>query len=199
LSRVPWQLQTKRQRRKGESRPLLESLPLLNVNVLAKRDMFPRNWVEIYEYDGYIAPQIAKVELSRKQVRVFHSGKIQTVPVYWRKQGFGLRPLFVCQCKRKAFKLRLIRQTFQCYRCCGVQYLSRSVSSAHRPILQKKRLEWFIRRWDGPMQWRTYHRISGLLKAYKARLPSKYRSRLIEDYMCKPLSAYSTCVAFHRA
>jgi hypothetical protein len=150
MSNVPWQLQTKRRRRKGEGRPVIETLPLLDVHILAKRKMFPRNWHDRHEYDQYIAPGIARIILSRRQVDVHHSGRVQAIPIYWQR-CFGLRPIFVCSCGRKAYRLRLIRGEFLCYRCCGLQYLSRSVSSAHRSVVQKKRLERFIQRWDKPM------------------------------------------------
>jgi hypothetical protein len=95
--------------------------------------------------------------------------------------------------------LRLIRRAFQCYRCCGLPYLSQNISSAHRPIIQAGRAKRFLERWDRPLHWRTYHRLSANLAKHKANIPRKWRSKQITDRAFAPLIAYGTRVSSHLA
>jgi hypothetical protein len=171
---------------------------MLDVRVLSKKKLFPKNWADVFEYDGYVAPGVARLILSRKQVEISHSGTIQSVPIYWQK-CFGVRPIFVCPCGRRAFRLRLIRGAFQCRKCCAVPYLSQAVDSPHRPIVQAKRIRRFLEGYGStkpkkprPMHWRSFHRITGQLQGYEARFPKEWRSPKITDPVLKPLQVYRT-------
>jgi hypothetical protein len=127
----------------------MEELPAIDSRAWSKRKWFPRNWHDAHELEHYIAPGIARVILSRARADVFHSGGKQAINIFWQRSDLGPRPMFICSCKRRAFKLRLIRGAFQCKRCCGVPYLSQAVTSRQRPIVQAARLKRFIDRWDG--------------------------------------------------
>jgi hypothetical protein len=204
-SSIPWQLRTKHRRRKGHGRPLMESLPCLDIRVLAKRKMFPGNWADQHEYNGYIAPNVSRLILSRRQVEIWHSNIKQAVPLYWQR-GFGLRPIFVCSCGRRAFVLRLSRQAFRCYRCCHALYLSQAVDSRHRPVVQAKRIRRFLDAYGSkepkkpaPMHWRSFHRILGQLRGYEARSPKQWHSQKITDPLLKPLQVYRTQMDSRRA
>jgi hypothetical protein len=199
-SKVPWQLQIakRRPRRKGQARPLMEELPAIDARAWSKRKWFPQNWHDQHEYDHYIAAGIARVQLSRRTASIFHSGTVQHVAISWIKVGFGLRPAFICTCRRRVYRLLLAGRSFVCRHCCGAQYLSRAVHSRHRPVVAAARLQRFLQRWQAPIRWTTFHRISGRLKGYLARMPRRYRSSIIADHLLQPRSAYCSRVAMHR-
>jgi hypothetical protein len=177
----------------------MESLPAIDARTMAKRGMFPRNHIDRHEYaDGYIAAGVARLVVSRRQVEILHGGKVQSVSVDWLRGGFGYRPGFVCSCGRRAYKLRQLGRSFCCKHCCGLPYLSQAVSSTARPIVQAMRLKRFLSRWDRPLHWRSFHRISGLHKSYAARIPRRWRSRQIADHLLAPLIRYGARVATHR-
>src|SRR5262249_6136509 len=76
-----------RARRKGfKSRPEFEELPAIDVRKLARRKMFPGDWISERRYQnfGFIVPGIKELVLSRHSAVIVQASGTQTVPIYWR-------------------------------------------------------------------------------------------------------------------
>jgi hypothetical protein len=190
----PWQLQ--RAKRRG-NRPLIEELSALDCRTLARKRLFPGNWIDQAHYQdfGLVLPAIHSLILSRHQAEIVHRHGSQIVPLRWLPIS-GLskksqRPVFLCSCGRRAFRLFLNRGRFTCKRCCGAIYASQAIHSANRPGLQAERLRRFLGGWAGitpsrpsGMHGKTYSRLIGQLTN------ESFHSRRLTDVL--PVIAYRT-------
>jgi hypothetical protein len=157
---MPRQLRTGLERRRKKrprhwpQAPLFEGLPHLSIDMLARRKMFPNNWVErrISDGFGFLCSPVRRLTLDRGRADItLTSGKTQAIPIKWtRRCGAmpGLQPYLVCSCERRARKLYYHEQSFQCRRCLwkkNVRYASQTRNSITRARLQSARLKSFIR------------------------------------------------------
>jgi hypothetical protein len=200
---VPWQLRVRRKRR---HRPLIEQLPHIDARVWSRRKLFPPNWADKAEYDfGLIVPAISIITLSRSTAEItLRNGAQQAIPIWWQKTGYGQRPLFVCPCGRRAFRLYTRFGRFGCYRCIGAIYLSQAVDSKARAAVQASRLRHYLGHWGekkekippkpSGMATVTYYRLIGRLSALEARCPNQWGSRRVRDdsALLMPLMGYAT-------
>ena len=119
--------------------------------------------------------------------------------------GYGsIRPMFVCVCQRRAFRIYDLHGTLCCKRCAirrGAVYASQQRSAKGRAALQATRLRHFLGGWMGRspskpllMQKRTYRRLINQLRELEAKgrrcRPAKASHRVV-----KPLTMYRTQIA----
>ena len=139
---------------------------------------------------------------------LLRDGREQSIPITWqRNAGIGhgsIRPMFICDCQRRAFRMYDLYGTLCCKHCAirrGAVYASQQQSAKGRAALQAMRLRHFLGGWVGRspskplfMQKRTYRRLINQLRELEAKgrncQPIKAGHRVI-----KPVTMYRTQVA----
>ena len=120
--------------------PIVELLPVLNANKLARGKAFPSVWNQRYILDhvSLTYPWAARFITTYSTVEIIHSdGQEQTIRVHWIRCGFGnQRPTFVCPCSRKATLLYLGCNGLACRKCIGAWYACQSRGQWSRWHLQ---------------------------------------------------------------
>src|SRR5262245_57598132 len=156
---MPPQLARAKRPKRSEPRPLVETLPTINVNDLP----IPR------DYQTYIAPNIFfryphinSMRISHFMVSFAHSNRVQTFGLKAIKTGLGgnysPRYVFICECGHRNSKLYFRRQHLGCRVCLNLTYASRTCNKHSRPKLQAIRLHNFIKLKTG-MHKHTKHRL----------------------------------------
>ena len=199
--------------RPRQPRPLFEELPSLDCRMLARRRLFPGNWIDVFHYDnfGLIVPGIRTLSLGRRLAEAtLNNRERQTIPIHWQRIG-GMcrgsqRPMFVCDCKRRAFRLYALNGHFRCKKCAlasGARYACQQVSSRGRAALQAVRLRQFlgqgVQSTKTPskptlMHRTTYSRLLGRLDRLEIRLGRKHQGKLGYP-VTSPRTMYSTQLA----
>ena len=138
---MPKQLAEGLRRRKARPkglppRPLIEDLPAFPISIL--KGLWPRDWIRCCVLEpGFALTSVRTIKLYRSKVElVLISGKPQTIFFHWqtlngaRRFRFRYqRPIFVCDCGRRAKKLYLLVGLFSCTRCAwrsGTRYASQT-------------------------------------------------------------------------
>ena len=195
--------------RRGYPRPIFEELPALDCRWLARHNLVPRDWRQCAYDFSFIVPQITRLTLTAHNADVMlRDGREQSIPITWqRNAGIGhgsIRPMFICDCQRRAFRMYDLYGTLCCKHCAirrGAVYASQQRSAKGRAALQAMRLRHFLGGWVGRspskplfMQKRTYRRLITQLRELEAKgrhcQPAKASYRVI-----KPVCMYRTQVA----
>ena len=114
---------------------------------------------------------------------LLRDGREQSIPITWqRNAGIGhgsIRPMFICDCQRRAFRMYDLYGTLCCKHCAirrGAVYASQQQSAKGRAALQAMRLRHFLGGWVGRspskplfMQKRTYRRLITQLRELEAK------------------------------
>jgi hypothetical protein len=204
---MPWQLarglKAKRQSRSTEQRPLVETLPRLNIADLCRLNAFPDqcdiHGAYIFEMP-FKYPFVKSLLISLQNIEAnHHTGYPQRIPLRWIRTGFGghyrPRPLFICQCGRSVRRLYFRRGNFACRRCHSAIYASQVCGKHSRPVLQAKRLRTFLKL-KSYMSKRNRQRFKARLTPKQSHLSTK---RLADDAIQRPQGNYRTRGAMHWA
>jgi hypothetical protein len=175
LARGLWK---KRQSRRPQSRPIVETLERLDVCDFCRWRVFPKQteWHKAHLLELPFRYSFAKrFVISLQDIEVTHvSGHTQSIPLRWLRTGYGgpwkPRPLFVCMCGRSVTKLYFKSGYLNCRRCCNATYASRVLGKYTRPALQAIRLR-------NLLQFKTYMSKRNRNRL-KARIPVTARQEL---------------------
>jgi hypothetical protein len=149
---MPKQLVTAKRPKRSEPRPLAELLQRIDIADLTRWKVFPSqcDWNKAHLLEApFRYPFVKSLVITLQTIEVHHhSGYIQPIPLRWLRTGFGgnvrPRPLFVCNCHRSVTKVYFTYGSLKCRRCCDASFASRQCSQRQRPILQAKRLQFFL-------------------------------------------------------
>jgi hypothetical protein len=202
---MPWQLARAR-RPKRRDRPLIDSLPFVDIRTLGRKKLFPPDYdgTNVMPNIGLVYPGISSLKLTRGAITAtFYGGNQQIIPIRWYRPGpGGLRPIGQCGCKRTAFRFYRINAKLVCRRCCGGIYASQTRNADTRPLLQAERIRRFINPLSGigqpfpkkpaNMFWRTYYRLRAQCLSLDAHTRRKHRSKRVTDLTLRPRQRYRT-------
>ena len=197
---MPLQLATAKRPKRSEPRPLVELLPRIDIADLCRWKVFPSqyDWNKAHLLEApFRYPFIKSLIITLQTIEAtHHSGYIQPIPLRWCRTGFGghirPRPLFVCQCGRSVTRVYFNYGSLKCRACAGATYASRQCSKHLRPILQAKRLRFFLEH-KPSMSKRNRRRIaSRITVAAEQEFTSK---RLKHHSIQLPQRNYGTCGA----
>jgi hypothetical protein len=175
LARGLW---LKRQsRRKHSERPLVETLPRIDIGDLCRWRVFPKDWHKAHLLElPFRYPFLKNLVISLEDIEANHVlGYTQVIKLRWCATGFGglnrPRPLFICtMCSRSVTKLYFKGGYLNCRRCCNGTYASRVLGKYTRPVLQAIRLH-------NLLQFKTYMSKRNRNRL-KARIPVTARHEL---------------------
>jgi hypothetical protein len=151
--RLPRQLAQAKRPKRTTPRPLVEQLQRLDLDDLCRWKVFPTqyDWHKAHYLEApFKYPFVKNLIITLQAIEVnHHSDYIQIIPIHWIKTGFGgrarPRPMFTCtDCGRARRRLYFKGGHLACRHCCGATYASRVCSQRQRPILQAKRLQFFL-------------------------------------------------------
>jgi hypothetical protein len=182
---MPPQLARAKRPKQTTPRPIVETLPRIDIGDLCRFNVFPDqcNWNARHYFEMPFRYNFVKsFVISLKKIEANHySGYTQSIPLRWCATGFGgkwrPRPLLVCQCGRSVRKLYFKAGHLACRRCCNATYASRTCSKRLRPILQAKRLQAFLE-FKRYMSKRNRQRIKAVFPQRQAKT-SKANASLI--------------------
>jgi hypothetical protein len=140
-------LQRCKPRRKGSTKPVVETLPCFNVNELL--DAIPRKYgiIRTQSFTSSSHPPIIGLRLACDAIEVTHkNGNIQNFTLKWIRTYFGRpRPAIRCdKCQRAFIKLYNLHGDLACKHCRGAIYLSQKITPTARPTLRAHRLARFL-------------------------------------------------------
>src|SRR5262245_59969296 len=180
---MPPQLARARRPRRREPRPLIDSLPFLDIRTLGRKRLFPSDYygTNVLPNIGFVYPGISSLKLTRAAITAsFYGGNQQTIQIRWYSAGLGgLRPVGQCGCKKSAFRFYRIGARLCCKRCCGGMYASQTRNAVTRSLLQAERIRRFINplseigkpfpKKPVNMFWQTYYRLRAQCLSLEAR------------------------------
>jgi hypothetical protein len=199
---MPPQLARAKRPKRSEPRPLVETLPRIDIIDLCRWKVFPSqyDWNKAHILElPFRYPFVKSLVISLQDIEAnHHSGYNQIIPLRWVRTGFGgnirPRPLFVCNCGRSVTKVYYQYGSLKCRRCCDATYASRQCYKGNRPILQAKRLQFFLEH-KPCMSKRNRQRIASRITiAPEQELISK---RLAHHSIQLPQRNYGTRGAMH--
>jgi hypothetical protein len=144
----------KRQSRRTEPRPIVETLPRIDIADLCRWNVFPKQteWHKAYLLElPFRYPFVKNLVISLQEIEVnHHLDYAQTIRLRWCATGFGgkwhPRPLFVCDCGRSVRRVYFRSGHLACRRCWNSIYASRLCSGKQmRSALQAIRLQSVLR------------------------------------------------------
>jgi hypothetical protein len=199
---MPRHLRNARRPKRSEPRPLVETLPRIDIADLTRWKVFPSqyDWHKAYLLEApFRYPFIKSLVITLQTIEVnHHSGYNQIIPLRWLRTGFGghvrPRPLVVCQCGRSVTKVYFTYGSLKCRRCCDASFASRQCSKRLRPILQAKRLQFFIEHKSGMWKSNRDRLRARIVTAPNQELNSK---RLSHHSIQLPQRNYGTYGAMH--
>jgi len=135
----PRQLANARRPKRLEPRPLVETLPRINIASLK----IPTNWqTSIAPWISLKIPAISRLELSWNRALFHHDGGVQSFAIKRSPLPHGRkRHYFVCHCNRAVRFLYHWRGNLSCRFCANAVYASQAIGKHSRPILQAARLK----------------------------------------------------------
>jgi hypothetical protein len=140
---MPPQLARAKRPKRTTPRPLVETLPRIDIDDLCRWRVFPSQ----YDWDKanlleapFRYPFIKSLVITLRTIEAnHHSGYDQIIPLRWCRTGYGghhrPRPLFVCQCGRSVRRLYFKSAYLGCRRCVGGTYASKAVQPTSAPYL----------------------------------------------------------------
>jgi hypothetical protein len=187
LMAMPIQLARDKRPKRSEPRPLVETLPRLDIIDLCRWKVFPSqyDWHKAYLWEApFRYPFIKSLVITLQTIEVNHHSEYnQIIPLRWCRTGFGgnnrPRPLFVCNCGRSVTKLYYQYGSLKCRRCTGAVHASQACSKRLRPILQAKRLQFF------------FEHKSGMWKSNRQRLKARLVTAPEQEFTSKRLAHHS--------
>jgi len=207
---MPWQL--RRGERRNFKRPLFEELLCLDARWLARKKLILKDG-STRRYDfSFVIPPIAALTLTNRTAKILtRDGREHTVAIHWQHNGgigYGsIRPMFVCQCGYRAFRLFDCFGAFRCHSCAaafGARYASQQVSRKGRKYLQSQRLRRFLGEYPSLstirkplfMHRKTYSGLLTKLRHIEANAGSrKYKGKRLTERTLKPNNMYQVEVA----
>jgi len=150
MSGMPWQLARAKRSPRGQSRrTILEQLPAVSTTELRisslytgeKRIMRPLKIPNI----ASVKVALTHVEFHFKSLHRGVEGPVQRFKVKPIRTGFGIRHCFHCNtCGKPVKKLYYLNRSLLCRHCTKARYVSQTLGSKTRPILQASRLQAFL-------------------------------------------------------
>jgi hypothetical protein len=129
--------------RRLSNRPIVERLPHIAIKDIAK--LIPRHNPNItVNPDAYGWRYPGKVMLSMNGIKITDAAIVpQFFRFAWVRTAGKLRPLIICQCRRKAQILYFYSGRYACKHCHRAQYVSERQSKAGRRLWKaaKKHIE----------------------------------------------------------
>jgi hypothetical protein len=190
---MPPQLARAKRPKRSTPRPIVETLPCIDIRDLCRWNVFPK------QTEWHKAHLLELPFRSLQDIEVnHHLDCTQIIRLRWCTTGFGgkwhPRPLFVCDCGRSVRRIYFRSGHLACRRCWNATYASRACSKRLRPILQAKRLQAFLK-FKRYMSQRNRQRI-------KARIPTApsqdFKSKRLSHYAIQhPQHNYGTQGAMH--
>ena len=146
------QLARAKRPKRATPRPLVEQLSRIDIIDLCRWRVFPDqcDWNKTHYLEApFRYPFIKSLVITLQNIEInHHSDYVQIIPLPWCCTGFGgnqrPRPLFICQCGRSVKRVYFRHANLSCRRCCDATYASRQCDKRMRPILQAKRLQFFL-------------------------------------------------------
>jgi hypothetical protein len=163
---MPWQLRQARRPKRSTPRPLVETLPRIDIADLCRWRVFPNDWHKAHLLElPFRYPFLKNLIISLQTIEANHQSRYaQPIKLRWIRTGFGgnyrPRPLFVCQCGRSVRRVYFKVGHLACRRCHGATCASRICSKRLRPILQAQRLQVFLQL-KSHMSQRNRQRLNG--------------------------------------
>lgn len=139
-------LKRQSRRKHQEPRPLVETLPRIDIGDLCRWRVFPNDWRKAHLLElPFRYPFLKNLVISLEDIEANHVfGYTQLIKLRWFRTGFGgnnrPRPLFICMCGRSVTRLYFKGGYLNCRRCCNATYASRVLGKYTRPALQAIRL-----------------------------------------------------------
>src|SRR6516165_9371303 len=199
---MPWQLRNAKRPKRSKPRPIVETLPCIDIGDLCRWNVFPKQteWNKAHLLElPFRYPFAKNLVISLQDIEVnHHLDYTQIIRLRWCATGFGgkwhPRPLFICECGRSVRRVYFRSGHLACRRCWNATYASQTCSKRLRPILQAKRLQAFLK-FKSYMSQRNRQRI-------RARIPTAssqdLKSKRLSHYAIQhPQHNYSTQGAMH--
>lgn len=144
---LPWQLRVTKPKRKGQPKPIFDTLPCFDVNEIL--NAIPRSYgiIRKQQFHSPSHAPIIGLRLTNEAIEVIHgNGNIQSFKLKWIRTYFGRpRPAIHCdKCQRPSTKLYNLHNDLACKSCRGAIYLTQKLGKNTRPILRAHRLEQFM-------------------------------------------------------
>jgi hypothetical protein len=194
---MPPQLARAKRPKRTTPRPLVETLPRIDIDDLCRWRVFPSqyDWHKAHLLEApFRYPFVKSLIISLQDIEAsHHTGYNQVIGLRWIRTGFGgntrPRPLFVCNCGRSITKLYFQHGSLKCRRCCDATYASRVCDKRTRPILQALRLQAFLK--HKPTLWhRTRRRLQARINPLTTKL--SLNSKRITDKAKLPQRNYQS-------
>jgi hypothetical protein len=199
---MPPQLARAKRPKRTTPRPLVETLPRIDIDDLCRWRVFPSqyDWHKAHLLEApFRYPFVKSLIISLQDIEANHHGEYnQIIPLRWVRTGFGghirPRPLFVCNCGRSVRRVYFKGGHIACRRCINAVYASQVCSGrVMRSALQAKRLQFFFEHKSG--MWKSTRQR---LKARIVTAPEQVTSKRLAHYSIPlPQSNYRTRGAMH--
>jgi hypothetical protein len=198
---MPPQLARAKRPKRSEPRPLVELLPRIDIIDLCRWKVFPSqyDWNKDHLLElPFRYPFVKNLIISLQTIEAnYHTGDTQVIPLRWLRTGFGgnqrPRPLFVCNCGRSVCRVYFKSAHLSCRRCVGATYASRQCDKRMRPILQAKRLQFFLEHKRG-----MHKSNRERLKARIVTAPEEFTTKRLAHHSIQlPQRNYCTRGAMH--
>jgi hypothetical protein len=199
---MPVQLARAKRPKRTTPRPIVETLPRIDIRDLCRWNVFPNQyeWHKAHILElPFRYPFLKNLVISLENIEInHHSDYIQTINLRWIRTGFGglsrPRPLFICNCGRSISKLYFKGGHLACRRCHSAIYSSQVCDKDSRSIPQAQRIKNFLQ-FKSFMSKRNRQRIKARITAAPSQeLKSK---RLSHHSIQLPQSNYSTRGLMH--
>jgi hypothetical protein len=200
---MPPQLARAKRPKRTTPRPLVETLPRIDIRDLCRWNVFPSqyDWHKAHILElPFRYPFIRSLVISLENIEInHHNGYTQPIKLRWIRTGFGgvsrPRPIFICtNCGRSITKLYFKGGSLNCRRCANAVYSSQVCDKYSRPILRSQRMQALLKL-KSYMSKRNRQRIRARITAAPSQeLKSK---RLSHHSIQLPQSNYSTRGAMH--
>jgi len=145
----PWQLAKAFKPRKS-TRPILEQLPAVSTTELKISSLYTgkKHILKPLKIPGIegIKRSLSAVEFHFRPLHRGQQGRVEAFRLKPIKTGFGsFRYCFHCNtCATPVERLYYFNHSLVCRWCCNGRYVSRAITPASRPALQRMRVETFI-------------------------------------------------------
>jgi hypothetical protein len=149
---MPPQLRRAKRPKRTTPRPIVETLPRIDITDLCRWNVFPSqyDWHKAHLLElPFRYPFLKNLVISLQAIEAnHHSGYNQRIPLRWCATGFGgkwrPRPLFICRCGRSVYKLYFTYGSLKCHRCCDAIHACQVLDKRSRPTLRAIKLRKFL-------------------------------------------------------
>jgi hypothetical protein len=192
-------------RKHRDKRPIFEELVAIDARAMARKGLIPKDY-STWVFD-FVVPH-ARLTVTASEVAISsRDGREQSLAIHWQRIGGVMRhnaarPVFICKCQRRAFRLYDLHGRFCCKHCAiasGASYASRQISRKGRPWLQGQRLRRLLGEHPGIstihkppfLHRKSYQALLAKLRQVEAKTDGrKYQSKRLTERMLKPSHMY---------